>query len=141
MVRHIIQAEPAQILTLMEYQRRPLASERNHKEMDSAGMVRVDPVVKIGTRIRLPFEFFCQFSLQCLPGRFTRFNGPAKKRPVTGIDNTRCVISQLQQIVIAVINDGLALTSSMVLSYQPRWGLTTVLRVLWNATCSLDKLS
>ena len=63
MVRHIIQAEPAQILTLMEYQRRSFASERNRKEMDTAGMFRIDPVVKIGTRIWLPLEFFCQFAL------------------------------------------------------------------------------
>ena len=63
MVSYLIQVKPAQILTLMEYQRRPFASERNRKEVDTAGMFRIDPVVKIGTRIRLPLEFFCQLAL------------------------------------------------------------------------------
>jgi hypothetical protein len=59
MVCYLIQVKPAQILTLMEYQCRPFVSERNRKEVDTAGMLRIDPVVKIGTRIRLPFKLFC----------------------------------------------------------------------------------
>ena len=59
MVCYLIQVKPAQILTLMEYQRSPFASERNRQEMDTAGMFWIDPVVKIGTRIRLPFKLFC----------------------------------------------------------------------------------
>ena len=59
MVCYLTKVKPAQILTLMEYQLRPFAGERNRKEMDTAGMFRIDPVVKIGTRIRLPFKLFC----------------------------------------------------------------------------------
>ena len=59
MVCYLIQAKPAQILPLMEYQCRSFARERNRKEMDTAGMFRIDPVVKIGTPIRLPFKLFC----------------------------------------------------------------------------------
>jgi hypothetical protein len=47
MVCYLIQVKPAQILTLMEYQRSPFSRERNRKEMDTAGMLRIDPVVKI----------------------------------------------------------------------------------------------
>ena len=63
MVCYLIQVKPAQILTLVEYQCRSFASELDRKEMDTAGMFRIDPVVKIGTRIRLPLEFFCQLAL------------------------------------------------------------------------------
>ena len=63
MAYYLTKVKPAQVLTLMEYQRRPFASERNRKEMDTAGMFWIDPVVKIGARIRLPLEFFCQFAL------------------------------------------------------------------------------
>jgi len=54
MVCYLIQVKPAQILTLMEYQCRSFASERNRKEMDTAGKLRIDPVVKIDAGIRLP---------------------------------------------------------------------------------------
>ena len=59
MVCYLIQVKPAQILTLMEYQCRSFASEWYRKEMDTAVMLRIDPVVKIGTRLRLPFKLFC----------------------------------------------------------------------------------
>ena len=63
MVCYLIQVKPAQILTLMEYQRRPFVSERNRKEIYTAGMPRIDPVVKIGAGIPLPLELFCQLAL------------------------------------------------------------------------------
>ncbi len=55
MVSNFIQVKPAQVLTLMEYQCRSFASEGDRKEMDTAVMLWIDPVVKIDARSRLPF--------------------------------------------------------------------------------------